>query len=106
MNFDRNTVIGFVILAALFFGYFYYTNQEQSAYRKQKAREQFVADSIRNVNRPPVDTLAQKIDSARADTMKRIASAGSFRDAANGTEQLVYTENEYLKLTFTNKAAR
>ena len=24
MKFDRNTVIGFVILAALFFGYFYY----------------------------------------------------------------------------------
>ena len=106
MKFDRNTVIGFVILAALFFGYFYYTNQEQSAYRKQKAKEEFVKDSIAKANKPPEDKLAQKIDSARADTMKRIASAGSFRDAANGTEQLVYTENEYLKLTFTSKGGQ
>ncbi len=31
MNFDRNTVIGFVVLAALFFGYFYYNNKEQAS---------------------------------------------------------------------------
>ena len=66
MKFDRNTVIGFVILAALFFGYFFYTNQEQTAYRKEQAR----LDSIANANKPKPDTLAQKIDSAQADSIE------------------------------------
>ena len=66
MKFDRNTVIGFVILAALFFGYFFYTNQEQTTYRKEQAR----LDSIKNANNPKPDTLAQKIDSARADSFE------------------------------------
>ena len=40
MKFDRNTVLGFIVLAGLFFGYFYFTNQQQSEYRKQKAADQ------------------------------------------------------------------
>lgn len=59
MKFDRNTVIGFVILAALFFGYFYYTNKEQSAYRKDKLAKQQVEqariDSINKANQPKQD---------------------------------------------------
>lgn len=106
MKFDRNTVIGFVVLAALFFGYFYYTNQEQAAFRKQKAKEEFVKDSIARANKPPVDTLAQKIDSARADTIRKLANAGGFKDAANGSEQLVYAENELMKITFTSKGGQ
>ncbi len=106
MKFDRNTVIGFVVLAALFFGYFYYTNQEQAAFRKQKAKEEFVKDSIAKANKPPVDTLAQKIDSARADTIRKLANAGGFKDAANGSEQLVYAENELMKITFTSKGGQ
>lgn len=105
MKFDRNTVIGFVVLAALFFGYFYYTNQEQAAFRKQKAKEEFVKDSIAKAN-TPVDTLAQKIDSARADTIRKLANAGGFKDAANGSEQLVYAENELMKITFTSKGGQ
>ena len=41
MKFDRNTVIGFVILAALFFGYFFYTNQEQTAYQERAGKNRF-----------------------------------------------------------------
>ncbi|WP_066402554.1 hypothetical protein [Flavisolibacter tropicus] len=48
MNFDRNTVIGFVVLAVLFFGYFFYTSKEQQAYQKEKAR----LDSIELLKHP------------------------------------------------------
>ena len=48
MNFDRNTVLGFVVLALLFFGYFWYTNKEQAASRLRQAR----IDSIANANKP------------------------------------------------------
>lgn len=104
MKFDRNTVIGFVVLAALFFGYFYYTNQEQAAYRKEKAR----VDSIANAAKPQpkLDTLAQRIDSARADSIDKFARAGQFQKSATGTEELIYAENELMKVCFTNKGGQ
>jgi len=102
MNFDRNTVIGFVVLAALFFGYFYYNNQQQAAYKKEQAR----IDSIANANRPKPDTLALKIDSARADSIGKVANAGDFQTAANGTEQLVEVNTDLFKIVFTNKGGQ
>lgn len=102
MNFDRNTVIGFVVLAALFFGYFYYNNQQQAAFKKEQAR----IDSIANANKPKPDTLAQKIDSARADSIGNVAKAGDFQTAANGTEQLVEVNTDLFKIVFTNKGGQ
>ncbi|MBI3138477.1 MAG: membrane protein insertase YidC [Sphingobacteriales bacterium] len=106
MNFDRNTIIGFVILALLFFGYFYYNNQEQLRFNKQTAREKFVKDSIAKTQRPPVDTVALKADSAKADTLKKLADAGTFKEAAIGTEQLVQAENDLMKITFSSKGGQ
>ena len=37
MNTDKNTIIGFILLAGLFFTYFWYTNKQQTeltAYKK------------------------------------------------------------------------
>ena len=62
MNFDRNTVIGFVVLAALFFGYFYCNNKEQAAFKQEQAR----LDSIANANKPKPDTLAVSRPASRS----------------------------------------
>ena len=102
MKFDRNTVIGFLVLAVLFIGYFYYTNKEQATYRKEKARQ----DSIANANKPKPDTVALKIDSAKADTMQRIANAGDFPEAASGTEHLITVSTELFNIAFTNKGGQ
>ncbi|MFM8710931.1 MAG: hypothetical protein ACKOC7_06605, partial [Sphingomonadales bacterium] len=100
MNFDRNSVTGFIILAVLFFGYFYYTNEEQAAYNKAKARQQFVADSIAKANRPAVDTAALRADTFRADSLNRSASAGYFANAVLGTPLVVTLENNLMKVSF------
>ena len=55
MNFDRNTVIGFIALAILFIGYFFYNAREQQAYQVQKAKQ----DSIANVSKPKPDVATQ-----------------------------------------------
>lgn len=102
MNFDRNTILGFIILAALFIGYFIYNGKEQAAYQKEKA----IRDSIANIGKPKPDTVAQRIDSAKADTMIRVSNAGSFKNAAMGTEELVYVENEVFKIAFTTKGGQ
>jgi len=106
MKFDRNTVLGFVILAALFIGYFIYNGKEQAAYQKEKAQEQAKIDSIAKTKMSASDTLAIKIDSARADTITRVSNAGSFKKEAIGNEQLVYVENELFKIAFTTKGGQ
>jgi YidC/Oxa1 family membrane protein insertase len=102
MKFDRNTVIGFVVLAALFFGYFYYTSTEQASYRKEQAR----LDSIAKTQQPRPDTLTQKIDSAHRDSLNKIGNAGQFKAAADGEEQIVTVKTELFTIAFTNKGGQ
>ena len=105
MKFDRNTVLGFVILAALFFGYFYFTNQQQAESRKLKEVEakaqRAKADSIKLVNKPYEDSLNKIKDSV---TQKNVT--GIFRDTTIGVEQLVTLGNELIKVTFTTKGGQ
>ncbi|WP_018631018.1 membrane protein insertase YidC [Niabella aurantiaca] len=102
MNFDRNTIIGFGLLAVLFFFYFYYNNLQQGEHQKQQARK----DSIANALKPKLDTAAMRIDSLRADSQRQATSAGMFLNAAKGTEQLVTVENEVFRIAFTNKGGQ
>jgi YidC/Oxa1 family membrane protein insertase len=105
MNFDRNTVLGFVILALLFFGYFFYTNKEQAAYRKKKEeqqkKERAVTDSLNAINKPLQDSL-NKVD----DSVATISKAGVFQHTADTTEKTISVENDLIKVTFTNKGGQ
>ena len=71
MKFDRNTVIGFLIMGVLLFGYIYYNSLEQAANRKNVAREQFVKDSI--------DKATAQLDGAEPELFacKRLAGIRS-----------------------------
>lgn len=105
MKFDRNTVIGFAVLAALFFGYFYYTNKEQSAYRKQKLadqqKEQARIDSVNRLNKPKQDSVARVQDSIIKATDPVISFS-----TGDTTEKTTSLENELIRVTFTNKGGQ
>lgn len=102
MGMDRNTIIGFVLLALLFFGYFYYTRQGQLALETQK---QHIQDSINRL-KPKTDTLLAKTDSARQDsTVKQVLSPFQ-QDSVPQTEQFSTLENDVIKITFTNKGGQ
>jgi YidC/Oxa1 family membrane protein insertase len=103
MKFDRNTIIGFVILGLLFFAYFYYTNKENALYEKEKAR---LADSTSRAEKLKQDTTVVKVDSVKADSTEHITKAGNFQHAAFGTEELSYAENNVFKIAFTNKGGQ
>ncbi|WP_132053261.1 membrane protein insertase YidC [Pseudocnuella soli] len=102
MNFDRNTVIGFVILGVLFVAYFFYNSREQQAFMRQKAIE----DSIAKSRLPKVDSMAFRSDSIRLDSQTKVAAAGGFQAAITGMEQLTTVENELVKIVFTNKGGQ
>ncbi len=104
MKFDRNTVIGFVLLALLFFGFFYFNNQEQARVLKNKA----IKDSIDNASKPKikVDTSVQKRDTSHLSTPQITNVTGQFQKTTIGSEQLAYVENDLIKVAFTNKGGQ
>src|SRR5690349_11110099 len=99
MNFDRNTVIGFIVLALLFFGFFYYNSQQQAAYQKEKARQ----DSIAKSHQPKTDPVAARKDALLADSIKNQGDS-SFQQA--GSEQVRTVENSLVRIAFTNKGGQ
>ena len=102
MNFDRNTIIGFVVLAVLFVGYFFYTTKEQQAYQREKAKQ----DSIALAHQPKPDSVAARRDSLAADSVARVSTAGGFGNALTGTEQVTQVATNLLKITFSNKGGQ
>ena len=106
MKTDKNTVIGFVLLAILFFAYFWYSSKQQNELLAMKQKQE---DSIRRVQAAsikPGDTTLARIDSLKRDSATRLSAAGDFTTAAIGTEQLVTVENELMIVTFTNKGGQ
>ena len=105
MNFDRNTIIGFVILAILFFGFFYYNNQQQIAAQK----EQLKKDSIAKASQPKPDTSVVKRSVVPVVTDTNILNGDSslaFNQFKQGVEQITEIENDLLKIGFTNKGGQ
>ncbi len=102
MNFDRNTIIGFVVLALLFIGYFFYTTKEQQAYQQTRAKQ----DSIANANKPKSDISALKQDSVRTDSFQKLTKVGGFSGADTGSEQLTIIVTDVMKIAFTNKGGQ
>src|SRR5690349_10939798 len=102
MNFDRNTVIGFIVLALLFGGYFWWTSKEQSAARAAAARQ----DSIRKANTPKIDSTALKIETAKNDSIAKVKMAGGFQKAVIDTERTVVVNNNVLEITFSTRGGQ
>ncbi len=103
MNFDRNTIIGFVAMMALLFGYIYFTQRQQGALEKEKQR---VADSIAKVEaakRKLVDTTALKQEAVKRDSANDAEAAGGFQGAGTGAGHITVVENEVMKVNFTSK---
>lgn len=101
MNMDRNTVIGFVLLAILLFAYlFISTKNSQDLARNNQHK----ADSVANVKRK-ADSIARLKDTPTVKNLVVVDSnAAGFHEI--GTESLLVVENNVLKITFTNKGGQ
>jgi YidC/Oxa1 family membrane protein insertase len=102
MGMDRNSIIGFVLLALLFFGYFYYSRQGQIAIEQQK---QHIQDSLDRL-KPKVDTTARLQGVNDSIAAKKDTLASAFKQDTSGKEQLVTVETKLLKITFSNKGGQ
>src|SRR5665647_4397 len=102
MGMDRNTIIGFGLLAVLFFGYFYYTQQGQKALEKQQAH---IQDSL-NKLKPKIDTSLHSTAVSDSALSKKSSALSDIKQDTTGKEQLITLENKVLKITFTNKGGQ
>jgi YidC/Oxa1 family membrane protein insertase len=108
---DKNTIIGFVLIALIFIGF----TQLNKPSEKQLADQKRYNDSIAFVEQSGASHEVQAnlskngvpADSVTAnDTTKAADTFGAFSVASNGIEKFYTLENELLKLTFSNKGGR
>ena len=103
MQTDKNTVIGMILLAILFFAYFYFSNQQNAAYQ---AKEKHDLDSIALVKQNLLklqDSSAINREFLKKDSIEKLSAAGDFTTAGIGKEEFTTIENDVIKVTFTNK---
>lgn len=97
---DRNTVIGFVLLAVLLFLYLFLSTKGS---HEQEAQRKAYADSVARVQSAKAAEQAKLKDTT---TVRLPDSIGGFQRAAYGGEQLVTVENKVMKVAFTTKGGQ
>lgn len=107
MKFDRNTVLGFTVLALLFIGYFYYNTKEQNKYlawKKEQDRIKFVQDSTKRAG----DSIARFRNAPQtpATPLATAADSAGFQQASSGTETTETVQTNLLTVVFTNRGGR
>ncbi len=120
---NKSTLIGFVLIAAILFGWMYFMtpSKEQLAEQqriqdsiRQARLEQMALDSIRTAEQQAAQMAALQADTAQLSELDSLGRAqlmqnnlrdkyGVFAAAAEGSEQTWTIENKLQKLTFTNK---
>ncbi len=105
MKFDRNTVLGFLILGAMFIGYFIIIGKDRKKYQQQQAEIQLKdkarQDSIAKLQKPHVDSLNRVSDSLQQAGLKNV-----FKTAGDTTEKTITLETPLERVTFTNKGGQ
>ncbi len=120
---NKNTLIGFILIAAILFGWVYFMSPSKEELAEQQriqdsirqARmEQMVLDSIRNAELQAAQLAALQTDTVQLTGSDSLSLAqqqqnalrdkyGIFAVASQGEEQTWTIENKLQKLTFTSK---
>lgn len=102
MQFDKNTILGFVLLAVMFLGFFYFTRKGQLEVEKEKKH---IQDSLALLQ-PKIDSSVVRADSVKLATERKVAAAGQFVTAVDAVEKETVLENDLIRITFSNKGAQ
>ena len=103
-GFDKNTIIGMVLIVVLAIGLIYTGQKQTSALQKQR---QHIEDSTRQADALKAAQNAQgadaRIDSTRLDSALRTRAAGGFGKSVIHKDEETTMENDLVRLTFTNR---
>ena len=108
---DRNSIIGFILIGVIFFGFTWY---QSDRYRKQREYQAQLdsAAMVEQMFRIAQDSIAAvKAGASGTSGNEAAAAAGKYRDSLlnsryNGAQQFVTLSNGKLELVFTTKGAQ
>ena len=117
---DKKTILGIVVVAALFLGFAYFNTKQQEKYQQEMAAYQAYQDSVAAATRPVVpvaDSTAVAASSAvvpeaeanAADAVRRqqVAALGEYLAGARDAEAEEFTvENDVMIVTFSTRGGR
>ncbi len=96
---DKNTITGFVLIAALLIGFSWWNKPSEEEIAQQRTQ-----DSIANVEKKKAEQMLaakKRAEQAKAKT----DTTASFHSALEGTSEKVVLKNSKLELTFNTKGA-
>ena len=102
MGMDRNTLIGFGLIGALLITMFVINSKSRLAYEGEQKR---IADSLAAL-KPTVDTVAARLDMAKAESQKVALQQQSGFEPGVTSAQMVEVKNELITVTFSTKGAQ
>ena len=106
MGFDRNTIIGFVLLGLLLFVYLFINSKSS---HELEAQRKHIADSVAVVNKvkeAAAEKAAAVAAAAQKDTTTKVVDTTGFNRSFAGKEQLVTLENDLVKVVLSNKGGQ
>ena len=101
MNFDRNTILGFLLLAILFIAYFWYN----ATYLKPKP-EQAKKDSITNPKSSNNDSINSRKDTTAKLQSTQNTQPSQFPIAKSDNEKTFTVTTDVMRITFTSKGGQ
>ena len=106
MNENKQSVIGFVLIALIFLGFMLYTNHEQAEYRASLEAQEapVIADETAPQPAESVATDGNATATEQSAQPQAVQSDGFIADAESVEEVVV--ENDVLKIRFTTKGAQ
>ncbi|MDR1764046.1 MAG: membrane protein insertase YidC [Dysgonamonadaceae bacterium] len=111
---DKNTIIGFLLIMLILFGFSYLNRPSQEAI-EQKRIQDSIALANRQLEAETAITEAIAVDSANSQIVEPDSSAirqgltakyGAFAGAAQGSEEIVTLENDLLNLKISTKGGK
>lgn len=106
---NKESVIGWILIALLMFGWMYYQGQKAMEEAKNKPKAKPETTAATKTSPATTNTIASvaadsaSAPSALSDSLKANAQFGPFAAAATGEEKTFVIENELQKITLTNK---
>jgi YidC/Oxa1 family membrane protein insertase len=101
MKFEKNSVIGMVLLVILLVAYFFYTRQAQI---QLEVKQKQLNDSLASIAPITKDTIA--FSAIKDSSVPAMAIEGSFQQMGVGKESLSTIENDLVSITFSNKGGQ
>lgn len=98
---DKNTLVGFLLIAGVLIGFSYYNRPSAEEMERAKHNQ----DSIQAITQKQ-DSLVQAAKAAAQLKAEEPDSTSAFFTTAQGTEQVTTLENELIRIDLSNKGGR